>query len=75
MRQVLPAVLAGVVAFVACAVLMIQLMPDPLSDSDYLVIGSVSTLVALLSVFLVLVSTKMRASDVFFKKRKKQKPL
>jgi hypothetical protein len=73
MRQVLLAVLGAMLLFAAVAAIMIQLMPEPLSDSDYLVIGSVSTLVALLVLFLLLVSTKMRSSDVFFKKRKKHK--
>ena len=36
-----------------------------------MVIGSVATLVALGAVFLVLVSTTMKSTDVFFKKRRK----
>jgi hypothetical protein len=47
------------------------LTPDPLQESDYLVIGSVATLVSLLVVFLRLVTTSMKGSDVFFKRRRK----
>jgi hypothetical protein len=46
-------------------------MPSPLKESDYMVIGSVATLVSLGVVFLVLVSTTMKSSDIFFKKRRK----
>ena len=49
-------------------------MPQPIEDSDYMVAGSVATLVALLVLFLGLVSTRMKTSDVFFKKRKKSEP-
>jgi hypothetical protein len=61
------------VAFIFAAVIfiMLQIMPQPLRDSDYLVIGSVATIVSLLAVFLLLVSTSMKSKDVFFKKRKK----
>ena len=72
MRNVLLLALGAVLVFGAVAAIMIKLMPDPLGDSDYLVIGSVATLVSLLALFLVLISTKFKATDVFFKKRKKQ---
>ena len=62
--------LAGVCVFVVVAALMLKLMPGPLRDSDYMIIGSVATLVALLVLFLVMVSTS-KSSNVFFKKRKK----
>jgi multisubunit Na+/H+ antiporter MnhB subunit len=57
--------------FAAVAFIMLQVMPQPMKDSDYLVVGSVATLVALLALFLLLVTTSMKSSDVFFKKRKK----
>jgi hypothetical protein len=50
---------------------MLKLMPVPFKESDYMVIGSVATLVALGVVFGVLISTTMKASDIFFKKRRK----
>jgi len=52
---------------------MLAIMPAPLKDSDYLVIGSVATLVSLLVMFLVLVATRLKSPDLFFKKRKKRR--
>jgi hypothetical protein len=65
-------ILGAALVFGAVAAIMIRLMPGPLEDSDYLVIGSVATLVAMLALFLMLVTTRLKSSDVFFKKRKKQ---
>ncbi len=53
--------------FVVVAVLMLKFMPAPLKESDYMVIGSVATLLALGAVFLVLVSTTMKSTDVFLR--------
>lgn len=61
----------GICVFVIVSAVMLQFMPGPLKDSDYMVIGSVATLLALGAVFLVLVSTTMKSTDVFFKKRRK----
>lgn len=65
-------ILGAALVFSAVAAIMIWLMPGPLEDSDYLVIGSVATLVAMLALFLMLVFTRFKSADVFFKKRKKQ---
>jgi len=62
---------AGVCVFVIVAATMLKFLPEPHKDSDYLVIGSVATLVALVVMFIVLISTSMRAKDVFFRRRKK----
>lgn len=61
----------GICVFVIVSAVMLQFMPGPLKDSDYMVIGSVATLLALGAAFLVLVSTTMKSTDVFFKKRRK----
>lgn len=61
----------AVCVFVVVAAIMLKLMPAPFKESDYMVIGSVATLVALGVVFLVLVSTTMKSTDIFFKKRRK----
>jgi hypothetical protein len=63
-------VLAMVLVFAAVAVIMLKVMPAPLKDADYLIIGSVATLVSLLVLFVVLVTTSGKASSVFFKRRK-----
>ena len=63
--------LGAVCIFVVVSAIMIGFMPGPLKESDYVVIGSVATLVALLILFLVLVKTSMKTSEIFFKRRKK----
>lgn len=53
--------------FAVVAAIMLRLMAGPLQDTDYLVAGSVATVVALLVLFLGL-----RSPDAFYKKRRKQ---
>lgn len=65
--------LGVIFVFVAVAAIMFHFMPTPLRDSDYLVIGSVATLVSLLVVFFGLVGTSPKSGDTFFKRRKKQR--
>jgi hypothetical protein len=60
--------------FVAVTALLLKLMPGPRKDSDYLVIGSVSTLISLAVVFVLVTATSRRSgklTDVFFKRRRK----
>ena len=71
MGRVLALALAVVMVFAAVAVIMLKVMPPPLKDADYLIIGSVATLVSLLALFVVVVATSGQASNVFFKRRKK----
>jgi NADH:ubiquinone oxidoreductase subunit 6 (subunit J) len=71
MRRGLTLGLGAVCVFVVVAAIMLRLMPGPPRESDYLVIGSVATLVSLLALFLALVSTTLKSSDIFFKRRKK----
>jgi hypothetical protein len=71
MGRTLPLALATVLVFTAVAVIMLKVMPAPLKDSDYLIIGSVATLVSLLALFAVVVTTSGKASSVFFRRRKK----
>ena len=72
MRQAI-LILSGVCVFAAAATVMVAIMPSPLKDSDYLVIGSVATLVALLVMFVALLATRLKSPDPFFKKRKKKR--
>jgi ABC-type Fe3+-siderophore transport system permease subunit len=66
------ALAAGVLlVFAGVSAIMWRFMPEPLKDSDYLVIGSVATLVALLVLFFGLVGTSIKGRDTFFKRRKK----
>ena len=71
MRRGLILGLGAACVFVVVAAILLRLMPGPLRESDYLVIGSVATLVSLLVLFLMLVSTTLKSSDIFFKRRKK----
>jgi hypothetical protein len=48
-----------------------QVLPGPHSSTDYLVIGSIATFVALIALFAVLITTWIRTPDVFVKKRPK----
>ncbi len=72
MGRTISLALAGVLVFAAVAVIMLKVMPTPLKDSDYLIIGSVSTMVSLVTLFAVLIVTSGKASTVFFKRRKKR---
>jgi hypothetical protein len=70
MKKTILVVIVALLVFGAVAAILLRLMPAPIEDSDYLVAGSVATLVGLLILFLGLVP---RSGDVFFKKRKKLK--
>ena len=70
MPRALSLALAAICIFAIVSAAMIKLMPGPLKDSDYMVIGSVATLVALCAAFLVLIATN-KPADVFFKRRRK----
>ena len=72
MRQ-LSLATGGVLIFAVAAVVMVKIMPQPLKDTDYLVIGSIATLVSLLVMFLVTIATRLKTADPFFKKRKKKR--
>jgi len=66
------ALLLGVVValvFSGVAFLLLQFMPQPLKDSDYLVIGSVGTLVSLVVLFFMTGAAK---TGLFFKRRRKR---
>lgn len=57
-----------VLVFAGVAALMLQMMPQPLKESDYVVIGSAATAGALLVLFFMLVASRQ---GLFFKKRRK----
>ena len=61
---------AAVAAFAVTAFLLWRFIPGPLTEGDYLIIGCLSTLAALLVLFVVVISTWVKAPDPFFKKRK-----
>ena len=66
-------VVVGLLAvFVVVATLMVAMMPKPAANSDYLVAGSVATLVTLAVAFFFVVRNNPDQGAVFLKKRKKQ---
>lgn len=69
MQKTIVVVLGALLVFGAVAALILRFMPEPVEDSDYLIAGSVATLVALLVLFFGLVP---RSGDVFVKKRRKK---
>jgi hypothetical protein len=71
MGRTISLALALVFVFAAVAGIMLKTMPAPLKDSDYLIIGSVATMVSLALLFVLLIATSGKASSVFFKRRKK----
>jgi hypothetical protein len=64
-------VAAVVVVFGVTVAIALQLVPGPHSETDYLVIGSVATLLSLVVVFVVLMITSPKASELFFRRRPK----
>ena len=62
--------IAGVCVFFIVTLIMLQLMPPPLKPLEYLVIGSVATLMTLLVLFGVTAATAP-GRNVLYKKRRK----
>ncbi|MBX9601016.1 MAG: hypothetical protein K2X35_08430 [Bryobacteraceae bacterium] len=62
--------IAAAGAFGATAFVLTRVMPGPLRDSDYVVIGTLGTLAALVVLFFGLIRTSPKASEIFFKRRK-----
>jgi len=74
MRKTRILALAVLVIFVTVTAILLKLIPGPRKDSDYLVIGSIATLISLAVIFLLAVTTNTkpgRTSEVFFKRRRK----
>lgn len=60
---------SALIVFVVVAVLLTRFLPEPHRDSDYLVVGAVSTLCALGVVFGTLLK-RGGVDNLFFKKKK-----
>lgn len=64
-------IVAAVAAIFALIVSgMLWLLPHPRRNVDYLVVGGMATMLAMGVLFLILVRTTHKGSDVFFKRRK-----
>jgi len=60
-----------VVVFVATVAILLQVIPAPRKETDYLVIGGVATLVSMAALFVALITTVFPSSDTFFKRRRR----
>jgi hypothetical protein len=69
-RKVILLVISGLVTFAFVAALLLQFLPGPRKDSDYLVAGAVAT-VAALGVLFAFILSDPEARDIFFKARDK----
>jgi len=68
--RIVGVVIACMVVFAVVAAILIQILPKPLKPIDYMVVGSVATLISLVTVFFVLIVVWLRNPEVFFKRRK-----
>lgn len=69
MKKTILVVTGALLVFGVVAMVILRFLPQPAEAADYLVAGSLATLVSLLVVFLGLVP---RSGDIFIKKRKKR---
>ena len=67
----LPAVFVCV--FGASAMILMRVVPGPLKELDYMVIGTVSVMIGLLVVFLMVIRSA-KSGDLFFKRRQISRP-
>jgi hypothetical protein len=68
-QNVIVLTISAIMVFLVVALLLVRFLPPPRKDSDYLVIGAVSTLAALGVVFGALLQ-RGGIQDTFFKRRK-----
>jgi hypothetical protein len=62
----------GVAALYAIAIVaLLAIVPQPRSRTDYLVIGTVATLAALVAVFVFVAASGGGIADLFFRKRRR----
>jgi len=64
-------VLCPAAVFAAAAAVLLRILPHPLNETDYLVIGTVATFAALLALFLILLKTSIKSRDLFYKERRR----
>ena len=72
MSRAVALALIVMIVFAATSAIMVRFMPEPLKDPDYVVIGSVATLVSILVLFFGLAGTSLKGRDIFFKRRKRR---
>jgi hypothetical protein len=55
--------------FAVVVTVLLRVMPGPLRQMDYLVIGAVATFASMLLLFLILTTTWIKSPNTFYKKR------
>ncbi len=64
-------VVAMIIVFGAVVAILLQIIPAPRKDTDYLVIGTLATFASLATLFAVLITTVFKEPNAMFFKRKK----
>lgn len=59
-----------IVIFAITVLILLRIMPGPHKPSDYLVMGTLSTFVCILLLFVFLLSGSGKPSGIFYKRRK-----
>ena len=72
MRNKIVPGIAVIFTFAIVCALMVKVLPDPLQEFDYMLIGTVATLVSMLVLFLTLIGPRLKSGDVFMKRRNKR---
>jgi ABC-type Fe3+-siderophore transport system permease subunit len=72
MRNKFVVALAVVFTFAVISLLMIKLLPEPHADFDFMLTGTVATLVSMLVLFLMLIGPRLKSGGVFVKRRRKR---
>jgi hypothetical protein len=68
--RVLLLVLGLGLLFGGVAAVTLRIMPGPLRDTDYLVVGTLATFALMAVLFIVLITTWIKTPDVFFRRQK-----
>lgn len=70
MRRIAFLSLGILAVFVTTVAIMWWFMPYPRKEVDYLVIGGTATMLSMAVLFIVLINTSYKGSDIFFRRRK-----
>jgi uncharacterized membrane protein len=62
---------AALIIFGIVATVLLKVLPGPFRATDYLVIGVVSTLAALVTLFITVIAGWLKMRDVFYRRRQK----
>jgi multisubunit Na+/H+ antiporter MnhF subunit len=57
--------------FIGAVIILLRFMPGPRQPTDYVVIGTVATLVCILLAFMVFLSGSRKRSQLFYKRKQR----